>query len=294
MQIRFLVMDVDGTLTDGRINMGESGESYKSFNVKDGCGIKDVLPGLGIKPVIITARSSCILENRCRELNIEELHQGSRDKLKTLNEILEKEDADLSAVAYAGDDLIDIPCMEAVKKAGGIVLAPADAIPEIKTIANFVSGYRAGDGAVRDCINYLIAEKKQSAEDRVEEAIEWILAGKFDDSGVLPDGSTYTIQEYMTKPEEECVLESHRYHIDILYMIEGHERFRSYTANCLTNTGNYNSEKDTDYWQGGIVANDSVLVPGSLVVVYNGQPHKGAIVHRRSERIRKLVYKVEV
>ena len=68
--IKFLVMDVDGTLTDGKIYMGNEGELFKAFDVKDGCGIKDLLPQLGIVPVIITARESKILENRCNELLI--------------------------------------------------------------------------------------------------------------------------------------------------------------------------------------------------------------------------------
>ena len=76
--IKFLVMDVDGTLTDGKIYMGSNGEVMKAFNIKDGCGIAMVLPKYGITPVIITARESKILENRCKELNITELHQGSK------------------------------------------------------------------------------------------------------------------------------------------------------------------------------------------------------------------------
>ena len=62
---------------------------------------------------------------------------------------------DFASVAYAGDDLPDIQCMEKVKKAGGVVMCPADAIPEIKEIADYVSAYKAGDGAIRDCISFL-------------------------------------------------------------------------------------------------------------------------------------------
>ena len=84
-KIRFLVMDVDGTLTDGKIYMGKDGEVFKAFDIKDGCGILLLLPQLHIVPAIITARKSKIVKNRCDELNISELYQGSKDKLKTLN-----------------------------------------------------------------------------------------------------------------------------------------------------------------------------------------------------------------
>ena len=291
-RIRFLVMDVDGTLTDGKIYMGSQGELAKAFDIKDGAGIFLVLPKLGITPVIITARESKILENRCKELNISELHRGSKDKLKTLNEVLEKYNADLSAVAYAGDDLPDIPCMEAIKKAEGKVLCSADAIPEIKGIADYVSGYKAGEGAIRDCINFLAQENADDVENRVRKAINWILAGDYKD-GALPDGSPYTIQEYMTKAEEECVLESHRRHIDIQFMIEGHEEFKNYSTAGLTSAGIYNEEKDAEFWQEGIVTSHSLLVPGSLIVVYANQPHKGAIIHGKAEKVKKLVCKIE-
>lgn len=292
-KIQFLVMDVDGTLTDGKIYMGQDGEMSKAFDIKDGAGIFLLLPKLKIIPVIITARESKILENRCKELNITELHQGSKDKLKTLTDILNKYNTDLNSVAYAGDDLPDIPCMEKVKKAGGAVICPADAIPEIKALAEYISGYRAGEGAIRDCIAYLSQRNADNVEDRVRKAIDWILAGEYKD-GMLPDGSKYTIQEYVTKLEKDCVLESHRRHIDVQYMIEGCEEFKTYTNNCLTSTGYYNEEKDAEFWQGGVVASHSVLVPGSIIAVYNNQPHKGAIVHGQPENVKKIVCKIEV
>ena len=288
--IRFLVMDVDGTLTDGKIYMGPNGELAKAFNIKDGAGLSLVLPELGITPVIITARESSILENRCKELNITRLYQCVKNKLEKLREIVGE---DFCSVAYVGDDLPDVPCMEAVRKAGGAVLAPADAIPEIIALAEYVSGYKAGEGAIRDCINYLAQRNRADQAERIQTAIRWILAGEYK-NGALPDGSRYTIQEYMTKPEESCVLETHRRHIDIQYMLEGHEEFKVYSTSCLTSTGCYNEEKDAEYWRDGMVSSHSILAPGSLIVVYNGQPHKGAIVHGRTEKVKKLVCKIEL
>lgn len=147
-------MDVDGTLTDGKIYMGANGELMKAFDIKDGCGIKDILPSLGIVPVIITARQSQILENRCKDLNIKEVHQGIRNKLEKLDEIRKAYGVSLRETAYIGDDILDLQCMEPVKEAGGLVGCPADAVDPVKMISDFVSCKNGGCGAVRDFIDW--------------------------------------------------------------------------------------------------------------------------------------------
>lgn len=152
--IKYLVMDVDGTLTDGKIYMGNDGEVFKAFDIKDGCGIKDILPLYGIIPVIITARDSRILTNRCNELGITHVYQGTRNKLEKLHEIAE----DFSQCAYIGDDILDLQCMNPIKEAGGIVGCPKDAVKKVKDIADFVSEKNGGDGAVRDFIEWIISE----------------------------------------------------------------------------------------------------------------------------------------
>lgn len=288
-KIKYLVMDVDGTLTNGKIYMGQEGEIAKAFDIKDGCGILLVLPKYDIVPVIITARKSIILERRCDELGITELHQGVKNKLTKLREIVGD---NFSTVTYVGDDLPDIPCMMEVKKAGGLVMCPSDAITEIKAIADYVSGYKAGEGAIRDCINYLTQRRDNRIEDRIRNVIEAVISGNY--YGGIIDGNPYVIQEYETKDEDECAIESHRSHIDIQYMIEGHEEFKTYLTNGLTSTGAYDVGKDAEYWQEGIVACRSILVPGSMIVVYNGQPHKGAIKLDNKERVKKLVCKIDV
>lgn len=154
-------MDVDGTLTDGKVYMGLKGEVMKAFDIKDGYGIHDILPKYGIVPVIITARSSIILDNRCKELGIEEIHQGVRTKLDCLKSIINKYSSDslfysLANVAYIGDDILDIQCMQPVKEAGGIIGCPADAISEVKDFADFISTKLGGNGAVREFIEYII------------------------------------------------------------------------------------------------------------------------------------------
>lgn len=155
--IKYLVMDVDGTLTDGKIYMGNDGEMMKAFDIKDGCGIHDILIPAGITPVIITGRSSKILENRCKELGITNLHQGIRNKIEKLLTIT----TDLSTVAYIGDDINDLSCMEPIKEAGGLVGCPADAVKKVIELADFVSLREGGNGAVREFIEWLVEEKRQ-------------------------------------------------------------------------------------------------------------------------------------
>lgn len=155
MNIKYLVMDVDGTLTDGKIYMGNDGEIMKAFDIKDGYGIHDIAIPAGIIPVIITGRESKILENRCRELGITYLYQGVSDKVKQLKAIV----PDLSVAAYIGDDMNDFSCMKEVRLAGGIVGCPADAARDVVDLAAFVSARRGGQGAVREFIEWLLSER---------------------------------------------------------------------------------------------------------------------------------------
>lgn len=149
--IQILVMDVDGTLTDGSINLGEDGELYKRFNVKDGYGIAQILPEKEILPVIITGRSSNILKIRCKELNIDYLYQEVDNKLKVLNEILESMGLTYKNVAYIGDDLNDLECMEKA----ALTACPNDAIEYLKNIVDYIAGSGGGQGAVREFIDWL-------------------------------------------------------------------------------------------------------------------------------------------
>ena len=113
MDIKMLVMDVDGTLTDGKIYMSANGELMKAFNIKDGYAIAR-LRDYGTEPVIITGRSSEIVKQRCAELKIKELHQGIENKNYKLRDVCEKLHVELSQVAYIGDDINDLPCMKPI------------------------------------------------------------------------------------------------------------------------------------------------------------------------------------
>ena len=154
-RIKLLVMDVDGTLTDGKIYMGSDGEAMKAFDVKDGYAIAVMLPELGIKPVVISGRKSAIVERRCRELGICELHQGVSDKLAILNKVVARFGVSLCDVAYVGDDLNDFESMQAVLDGGGVVACPADAVDAIREICSFLAQSVGGNGAVREFIEHL-------------------------------------------------------------------------------------------------------------------------------------------
>lgn len=155
-KIKYLVMDVDGTLTDGKIYMGNDGEMMKAFDIKDGYGIHDLLIPSGIVPVIITGRGSAILVNRCKELGIKKVFQNVHNKLEELNRLAEGDGNTLSSVAYIGDDMNDATCMKAVKEAGGMTGCPRDAVNGIKRISQFISKKNGGSGAVREFIEYLL------------------------------------------------------------------------------------------------------------------------------------------
>lgn len=161
--IRILALDVDGTLTDGKLHIGGEGELFKSFDVKDGCGIHDILPKCGIKSVIITARESAIVKHRCRELNVDYAFQGIRDKAAKLIELAEQlklcsENGIFHQIAYMGDDVLDIPIMRIC----GIKAAPANAALPVLEAANWISSRNGGDGAVRELIDFICASNEYS------------------------------------------------------------------------------------------------------------------------------------
>ena len=151
-KIKLFCMDVDGTLTDGKIYMGSNGEVMKAFDIKDGYGIHEILPQHGIVPVIITGRKSSIVENRARELGITELYQGAHEKLPVLAALLRKYGCTWENAAYVGDDVLDMECMGKC----GLAMCPADAVERVKNISDYVAKRRAGYGAVREIIEWMI------------------------------------------------------------------------------------------------------------------------------------------
>lgn len=161
-KIKYIILDVDGTLTDGKIYIGSQGEVFKAFNCKDGYAIHNMLPELGIEAVIITGRQSAIVENRSKELNIRFCYQNIKDKRSKIIALAEQwglkanEKGIFEEIAYMGDDLNDLEGMRIC----GLSACPQDAVDDIKSMVDYISEKPAGEGAVRDFIEwYKIKER---------------------------------------------------------------------------------------------------------------------------------------
>ncbi len=153
MAIKLAAFDVDGVLTDGSLTFDEDGREYKTFNAKDGQGIVN-LNKAGIITAIITARENGTVYHRAQNLRIHELHQGVKNKIETLKEIMNKYNISFDEISYMGDDLPDICILKEVKLAA----CPADAVDEVKAVANFISSKNGGRGAVRELCDKIIRE----------------------------------------------------------------------------------------------------------------------------------------
>jgi 3-deoxy-D-manno-octulosonate 8-phosphate phosphatase (KDO 8-P phosphatase) len=144
-RIRLAVFDVDGVLTDGALHYGGSGDELKSFNVRDGQGMKMLQAG-GIALAIITSRTSRCVELRARDLGVEFLHQGVADKHAAFQELLGRLKLEAAAAAYMGDDVIDLPVLARC----GLAVTVPDAPAVVKRCAHHVTRARGGHGAVRE------------------------------------------------------------------------------------------------------------------------------------------------
>ncbi len=149
--IKLAVFDVDGVLTDGKLILGESGDEYKSFHVRDGHGLVMLLE-TGCKIAVITARSSKIVAERMASLGIEYVYQGEKDKGARLLKLIKDLGLERDQVAYTGDDVIDLPAMVHV----GLPIAVADAHIEVKNYAVWTTENRGGQGAVREVCEFIM------------------------------------------------------------------------------------------------------------------------------------------
>ena len=156
--IKLVLLDVDGVLTDGRLYYGNSGEELKAFDIQDGLGIKLLQKG-GVKVGIITGRRSALLQRRAEELAISPLVQGREDKWLALNELIEDLGVSLEEIAFVGDDLPDL----AVIKRVGLGITPANGSHIVASQADWQTKNSGGDGAVRE-----VAELILSAQDKLE------------------------------------------------------------------------------------------------------------------------------
>jgi 3-deoxy-D-manno-octulosonate 8-phosphate phosphatase (KDO 8-P phosphatase) len=150
-QIKLLVCDVDGVFSDGRIYLGNDGEELKAFHTKDGFGIK-ALGASGVEVAIITGRNSAIVANRMKALNVAHIIQGQEDKLPALMQLADKLSINLEQIAYIGDDVPDLPCIEAV----GLGICVSDGHPLVQQGANYITFTRGGFGAVRETCDLIM------------------------------------------------------------------------------------------------------------------------------------------
>jgi 3-deoxy-D-manno-octulosonate 8-phosphate phosphatase (KDO 8-P phosphatase) len=155
-KIRLLLLDVDGIMTDGRIVYDNNGVETKAFDVKDGHGLK-LLQRAGVKVGIITGRESKIVEHRARELGIGIVHQGAKEKIAPYRRILQETGLNDEAVAYAGDDLVDLPVLRRV----GLALSVADAVEEVRAHVHYVTRERGGRGAVREICELILKNSQR-------------------------------------------------------------------------------------------------------------------------------------
>ncbi len=144
-KIRLLLLDVDGVLTDRKIYFTDTGHEYKAFNLHDGLGIK-LLIRSGVEVGIVTSRQSSIVQKRMQELGVKYVYQGQSDKNIALEHITQTLKLSLSQVAYAGDDLPDLPVIRKV----GLGIAVADATKFVRHHADYCTQLVGGQGAVRE------------------------------------------------------------------------------------------------------------------------------------------------
>ncbi len=153
-QIRLAIFDVDGVLTDGRLYLLPDGQELKVFDARDGLGIK-LLMKTGVQVAIISGRRSGVVEERMRSLGIEHLYQGHEKKLPVFETLLRTTGISAEHTAFTGDDVLDIPVIEAA----GLGIAVADAHPQVREKADMVTTSGGGRGAVREICDMLIAAR---------------------------------------------------------------------------------------------------------------------------------------
>jgi 3-deoxy-D-manno-octulosonate 8-phosphate phosphatase (KDO 8-P phosphatase) len=154
--IRLLVLDVDGTMTDGRLYFGPRGEAFKVFHVRDGQGIKH-LDEAGVRVAVISGRTSKMVSVRCRELGVEHVIQGAKDKVAAFEKLRRRLKIGVSESACVGDDTADVPLMKTVK----LAFAVADAHKDALRAAHVVTSLRGGEGAVREVCDYLLDARRR-------------------------------------------------------------------------------------------------------------------------------------
>ena len=151
--IRYLILDVDGTLTDGGVYYDATGNELKKFAIKDGAGLV-LARAAGIRTVICTGLESAAVRRRAADLKITDVYQNVSDKAAFLRDFMQQNGCDAQQVAYCGDDLNDLAAMALC----GFVACPADAAPEVRAAADYVCPQAGGAGAVRGAVEAILRQ----------------------------------------------------------------------------------------------------------------------------------------
>lgn len=160
--IQLIVLDVDGTMTDGKITYDSNGVESKSFDVKDGLAIAAWTKQFGLKAAIITGRESSIVQKRAGELGITHLYQKCHNKDEVLENILKEENLTWKNVAAIGDDINDLKMLQRAH----LSFCPSDAVPIVQQSVKKVCQKSGGNGAVREMVEYIL--KQQGNEDKLQ------------------------------------------------------------------------------------------------------------------------------
>jgi 3-deoxy-D-manno-octulosonate 8-phosphate phosphatase (KDO 8-P phosphatase) len=150
-KIRLLVMDVDGVLTDGRMILSDRGEELKMFHTHDGIGLA-LAHRAGLKTAMVTGETSPIAKARGEKLGVGTVVLGARRKGEVVEALLAEHGLSAEALAYIGDDLLDLPALQRA----GLAVAPADAVPDVRAVAHLITRTPGGHGAVRECVEWLL------------------------------------------------------------------------------------------------------------------------------------------
>lgn len=149
--IRLVIFDVDGVLTDGSLFLGDDSQEYKAFNSRDGHGMK-MLQATGVEIGIITGRTSQVVTYRMESLGIKHVYQGQADKLPAFEELIQRLGLGPEQVAYAGDDVVDLPIL----LRAGLAIAVQDAHPLVKQHSHWITPNRGGRAAARDVCEFIM------------------------------------------------------------------------------------------------------------------------------------------
>lgn len=156
--VQLAVFDVDGVFTDGRLHFSDNGELFKTFHVRDGYGIKRLLQN-HVEVAVISGRESAAVIRRMQDLHVRHVFQGIDDKRAVLDRLLAELHLNPQQTACVGDDLPDLPLMQAA----GLAIAVADARPEVRAEAHYVTTARGGQGAVREVCDLLLTARNARA-----------------------------------------------------------------------------------------------------------------------------------